>query len=120
MQESLREMLRIGVKGRTVAVLGDMGELDEFSEEEHGNIGRLIAGTGIDVFIGVGPMMSAAAEECMRIRGKKNGSVIHTFRDADEAKQNIMDILKDDDTVLINRITSYNVCYTKLLRSLKV
>ncbi len=101
MQESLREMLRIGVKGRTVAVLGDMGELDEFSEEEHRNIGRLIAGTGIDVFIGVGPMMSAAAEECMRIRGKKNGSVIHTFRDADEAKQNIMDILKDDDTVLI-------------------
>jgi UDP-N-acetylmuramoyl-tripeptide--D-alanyl-D-alanine ligase len=101
MKESLQEMLRLGAKGRTVAVLGDMGELDEFSEEEHRNIGHLIARTGVDVFISVGPMMSAAAKECMTTKGKKNGSGIHTFRDADEANENIMDLLREGDTVLI-------------------
>jgi len=101
MQESLKEMLRLGGGGRTVAVLGDMGELEEFSEGEHKNIGGMIAATGVDVFIGVGRMMSAAAEECIRVKGKKNGPEIYTFRDADEVNQNIMDLLREGDTVLI-------------------
>ncbi|RJQ57044.1 MAG: UDP-N-acetylmuramoyl-tripeptide--D-alanyl-D-alanine ligase [Nitrospiraceae bacterium] len=101
MDESLKEMKRMGGQGRTVAVLGDMGELDEFSEEAHKDIGRTIVETGIDVFIAVGRTMSLAAEECMKIKGKKTGPEIYTFGDADEAEKNITDVLKAGDTVLV-------------------
>jgi UDP-N-acetylmuramoyl-tripeptide--D-alanyl-D-alanine ligase len=101
MEESVKEMVRIGAGGRTVAVLGDMGELDEFSEEAHKNIGRIIAEAGIDVFVAVGQMMSVAAEECINIKGEKAIPEIYTLADADEASNSITAFLKNGDTVLI-------------------
>lgn len=101
MQESLKEMLRMGSQGRTVAVLGDMGELDGFSEKAHRDIGEIIAGTGVNVFIAVGRMMSMAAEECIRIKGKNSSPEIYTFANTHEAGENIQGILKKGDTVLI-------------------
>jgi UDP-N-acetylmuramoyl-tripeptide--D-alanyl-D-alanine ligase len=101
MEESLKEALRLGGEGRIVAVLGDMSELDEFSEVEHRTIGRMVSEMGIDVFIGVGKMMSMAAEESMKTRGQKPVPEIITFANTDEANREIMNILKKRDTVLI-------------------
>jgi UDP-N-acetylmuramoyl-tripeptide--D-alanyl-D-alanine ligase len=101
MEESLREALRLGGKGRITAVLGDMSELDEFSELEHKTIGRMVSEMGIDVFIGVGKMMSLAAEECMKTRGQKPVPEIIAFTNTNEANREIMNILKQQDTVLI-------------------
>ncbi|MDH4029032.1 MAG: UDP-N-acetylmuramoyl-tripeptide--D-alanyl-D-alanine ligase, partial [Nitrospirota bacterium] len=100
MEESLKELVRLAAGGRKVAVLGDMGELDAFSEDEHRKIGRMLPEMGIDVFVAVGEKMGLAAEEITRAK-KPGASVVYKFSDASEAGEGIMDILKHGDTVLI-------------------
>jgi len=101
MREALKEFIRFKRKGRLVAVLGDMKELGEFSEESHRALGKMLSEIGIDVFIAIGEMMRLAVEESQRF--SKNGSppVTYSFKDAFEAKQNIMDILREGDSVLV-------------------
>ena len=101
MKESLKEFVLMKGEKRTVAVLGDMMELGKFSEEAHRAAGKMMSEIGVDVFVAVGEMMSLAAEESKKIRGKKPMPAIYTFRNADEACEDIMDILKHGDTVLI-------------------
>ncbi|RJQ19002.1 MAG: UDP-N-acetylmuramoyl-tripeptide--D-alanyl-D-alanine ligase [Nitrospiraceae bacterium] len=99
MEESLKELVRLRT-GRAVVVLGDMGELEEFSEEAHKSLGRLISEMGANVFVATGEMMSLAAEEIKKA-GAGKGLEVYAFRDADDVSGNIMDILKEGDTVLI-------------------
>jgi len=101
MEGSLRELARPETGGRRVAVLGDMFELDEFSEVEHRNLGRLISEMNIDVFIAVGEMMGMAAEECVKPKSGRSVPKIHTFKNADDTVKEIMNILKEGDTVLV-------------------
>ncbi|GBD97393.1 UDP-N-acetylmuramoyl-tripeptide--D-alanyl-D-alanine ligase [bacterium BMS3Abin06] len=100
-EESLKELIRLAAGGRAVAILGDMRELREFSEDEHRNTGKTVSGIGIDIFIAVGDMMNLAAKESMKAVGDKRGPQAFSFRDIDIAKKNIMEILKQGDTVLI-------------------
>jgi UDP-N-acetylmuramoyl-tripeptide--D-alanyl-D-alanine ligase len=46
--------------GRSIAVLGDMLELGDYSISSHEDIGRLLRERGIGHFIGVGPLMKNA------------------------------------------------------------
>ena len=101
MEKSIKELARLGAGGRMVAVLGDMRELDEFSEQEHRALGRIISETGVDVFVAVGEMMGLAAEESRKAEGGKTPPEVFTFPDVNPAKDNIMDILKEGDTVLV-------------------
>lgn len=101
MKESLKEFVLMKGEKRTVAVLGDMMELGKFSEEAHRAAGKMISEIGVDVFVAVGEMMSLAAEESKKIRCKKSMPAIYTFINADEAREDIVDILKRGDTVLI-------------------
>lgn len=99
MEESLRGLLLIGGPGRFVAVLGDMGELDEFEDEAHRAVGRVVSGIGVDVFVAVGVKMGLAAEESMK--EKKAMLEVHVFDDTDSAGKKIMSLLKEGDTVLV-------------------
>jgi UDP-N-acetylmuramoyl-tripeptide--D-alanyl-D-alanine ligase len=101
MEKSVKELVRLGTGGRKVAVLGDMLELDEFSEKEHRATGDIIRETGVDVFVGVGEMMGLAAEESRKVKGGKTAPEVFTFKDVNSAKEDIMDILKQGDTVLV-------------------
>ncbi len=101
MRESIGELHRLGGEGRIVAILGDMRELGQFSDDEHKGVGRMISETGVDVFVAVGEKMSLAAEECVRLMGEVPGVTVYTFSDAVETKENVKDILKRGDTVLI-------------------
>jgi len=101
MKEALKESVRLGAGGRVVAVLGDMVELNGFSEDAHRGIGKMIFEMGIDVFVAVGDMMALAAQECRDKKGDRVTPLIYTFKDAEEAKGGIMDILKQGDTILI-------------------
>jgi len=101
MKESLRELILVGSLGRLVAVLGDMNELDEFSEEEHRAVGKEISEMGVDVFVAVGHKMGLAAKESMNSIGRKAMKEVYSFTDADSANEKIMDILKVGDTVLV-------------------
>jgi UDP-N-acetylmuramoyl-tripeptide--D-alanyl-D-alanine ligase len=101
MEVALKELVRIGGKGRIVAVLGDMLELGEFSEKAHSDIVEMVSDMGVNVFVGVGEMMSSAAEKSKKMRGKKSLPEIYLFKDVNKASRDIMDILKDGDTVLV-------------------
>ncbi len=102
MKEALKELACRGAKGgRAVAVLGDMYELGEFSEYEHRMLGRMVSEMNIALFVTVGEMMSLAAEESRKARGKKSAPAVYTFKNVDEAKENLKGILKRGDTVLI-------------------
>ncbi|MBI4682457.1 MAG: UDP-N-acetylmuramoyl-tripeptide--D-alanyl-D-alanine ligase [Nitrospirae bacterium] len=100
-EKSVKELVRLGSGGRVVAVLGDMRELDEFSEKEHRAIGRMISETGVDVFVAVGEMMNMAAEESASEKSGAAAPEVFTYIDADSAKDNIMAILRPGDTVLV-------------------
>jgi UDP-N-acetylmuramoyl-tripeptide--D-alanyl-D-alanine ligase len=114
MEESIKELVRMGSRGRVVAALGDMMELRDFSEEAHREIGKIISRTDVDVFVAVGEMMSWAAEETMKA-GKTSG--VFSFRDADEAGKEIMNILKQGDTLLIKG--SRSIAMEKIIRSIR-
>lgn len=47
--------------GRTLLVLGDMGELGDWAEQSHADVGRYAAGK-IDALLAVGPLMKHAVE----------------------------------------------------------
>ena len=116
MAESIKELVRMGsgTGGRVVAALGDMKELRDFSEEAHREIGRLLSEADVDVFVAVGEMMGLAVEESM-----KTGMTpeVFSFRDADEAGKEIMNILKQGDTLLIKG--SRSMLMEKIIRSIR-
>ena len=98
--ESLMELARMRDRGRLVAVLGDMHELGEFSEDAHRTVIRTVFDLGIEVFISVGEMMGIAADETANsIKGGK--TVIYKFGNTEELMGSIGNILKHGDTVLV-------------------
>jgi UDP-N-acetylmuramoyl-tripeptide--D-alanyl-D-alanine ligase len=101
MEQSIRELLRIRSGGRSVAILGDMHELDQFSEKAHRDVGALISALRLEVFVAVGDMMSLAADEAVKSRVTMASPEVYTFRNINEAQNHIMDILKTGDTVLL-------------------
>lgn len=100
MEESLKELVRLGRRGRRIAALGDMRELNDFSEDAHRTLGRKLSEMNVDVFIAVGEMMSLAAEECMKLKGGKSVPEIYTFRDVNDANEDIINIVKHGDIIL--------------------
>jgi UDP-N-acetylmuramoyl-tripeptide--D-alanyl-D-alanine ligase len=100
-KEALKEMVAMRHEGRLVALLGDMFELDEFAEEAHRAIGKMISEMDIDVFVAVGELMAFAAEECISTRGDDPKPVVQQFGSTEEAAKNIMSIIGPRDTVLV-------------------
>lgn len=101
MEASLRELLHFRQSGRLAAVLGDMKELEDFSEEEHRNIGRLIVELGLDVFVAVGDMMGYAAREVSLRAAGRGKPEVFVFRNANEAARHLSHICKKGDTLLV-------------------
>lgn len=82
---------------RHIAILGDMLELGEFSEDEHVFIAKAIKKRKIDVFWGVGPQMKHTFKQLL-----SNGSFkcIH-FNDTKKLMVQLSDQFKPGDAVLI-------------------
>ncbi|MBI5195010.1 MAG: UDP-N-acetylmuramoyl-tripeptide--D-alanyl-D-alanine ligase [Nitrospirae bacterium] len=103
MKEAIKGLGSFKGGGRLVAVLGDMNELGEFSGELHRTIGGEVTAAGIDVFVAVGKMMSLAAEEGQRQRNGRKilTPEIYKFNEVSDARQGILDIIRQGDTVLV-------------------
>jgi UDP-N-acetylmuramoyl-tripeptide--D-alanyl-D-alanine ligase len=95
--EALNELVTMKGKKRAVAILGDMYELGDYAEDAHRDIGRQISNMDIDEFVAVGEMMSLAADEALKNRSRG----VHVFKDVEEAKGHIREIIMPDDIVLI-------------------
>lgn len=91
-------------EGRTVAVLGEMSELGEFSGEEHDRIGLLAVRLGIDQLVVVGP--SARRMHITAINeGSWDGESLY-FDTQDAAFDHLSGALRPGDTVLVKSSNS--------------
>lgn len=90
--------------GRTIAVLGEMSELGEFSGEEHDRIGLLAVRLGIDQLVIVGP--SARRMHISAINeGSWDGESLY-FDTQDAAFDHLSGALLPGDTVLVKSSNS--------------
>jgi len=81
--------------GRKVAVIGKMSEIGKKSREMHVEIGKAIAGTDIDLVIGV-------CEETKDILAELGGKETHYFETSDGLDEYLLEnVLRDGDAVLI-------------------
>ena len=81
---------------RTVAVLGDMGELGELTNQAHYNVGALAAMLGIDCVVAVGAKASRIADGT-----EMNGGEVLYFKTVDEALGTVLDQLKPGTAMLV-------------------
>jgi UDP-N-acetylmuramoyl-tripeptide--D-alanyl-D-alanine ligase len=87
------------VRGRRVAVLGDMGELGEASRDMHRGIGQLAAEMELDQLWCVGPRAKDIALAA-KAGGMGRAKVKH-FADKAALEPELLDFLADGDTVLV-------------------
>ena len=103
--QTLAQLGRIG--SRTVAVLGHMAELGDFSRSEHDSIGRLVVRLNIDQLVVVGEeaklIHMGASQE-----GSWDGESMF-FSTIDEAFEYLRGILSQGDTVLVKSSKSANL-----------
>jgi UDP-N-acetylmuramoyl-tripeptide--D-alanyl-D-alanine ligase len=61
-RSALESLARLEDGGRTIAVIGDMGELGETADEAHREVGRLAARLGIDHLLAIGERAALVIE----------------------------------------------------------
>ncbi len=105
MSAALRTLAQITGPGeRTVAVLGAMSELGEYSDEEHDRVGLLAVRLGIQRIVVVGPEARRMYLEAVA-QGSWDAEAIF-FSTADEAYDYLMGELRDGDRVLVKSSNS--------------
>lgn len=92
---AVREFARLEARGRRIAVMGDMKELGAASQEYHRALGRLLAESGVDVVVGVGPECRALLEEV--------GAAAETraFARVEELRAVLGELVRPGDAVLL-------------------
>lgn len=81
---------------RTVAVLGDMLELGDYSETAHSLCGEYAAEKGVDILFAYGPQSRFTAEKAKK-SGIKN---VYCFDDENALAEKINDVILPGDSVL--------------------
>lgn len=91
-------------EGRKIAVLGDIKELGNHSEEIHRSIGELIIKNKIDILITVGEYSKYINEEAIKLGFNKDNA--YNFDNKEEAIELINKIKKDNDNYLVKASNS--------------
>ncbi|MEY4276199.1 MAG: hypothetical protein RIS26_662 [Actinomycetota bacterium] len=108
MKAALQTLAHIGRnKFRTIAVLGEMAELGEFSAEAHDQLGRLVVRYNIDRLVVVGAGAKLIHMGAM-FEGSWDGESIY-FDSSSEALQHIRGMLVSGDIVLVKSSKSANL-----------
>jgi UDP-N-acetylmuramoyl-tripeptide--D-alanyl-D-alanine ligase len=84
--------------GRRVAVLGDMRELGDYTNEGHRLVGRRAADV-VDLLVTVGELGAAIAAEAQEVQF--NPAALHVTHAADETIALLRTLLQPDDLVLV-------------------
>jgi UDP-N-acetylmuramoyl-tripeptide--D-alanyl-D-alanine ligase len=96
MAAALDALARVDVPGRRLAVLGEMRELGELSVPEHAALGDLVATTGIDALVAVGPESAPLAEQA-----RLAGVAVTEVPDASSALDAVRHFVHGGDAVLV-------------------
>jgi len=100
MAAALRTLAQVVRPGeRSVAVLGEMAELGEFSTEEHDRIGRLVVRLGIGQLVVVGPG-AAPIHQAATLEGSWDGESVY-IEDVDDAVRALQEMVRPGDVVLV-------------------
>lgn len=100
--------------GRTVAVLGDMGELGENERALHARVGRAAAAEGIDVLLCAGAL-SANLAQAARDAGEH--TQVMWYKTREELCEHLLTLLQPGDSVLVK--ASHFMGYEKIVETLK-
>jgi UDP-N-acetylmuramoyl-tripeptide--D-alanyl-D-alanine ligase len=85
-----------GCTGRRVLIAGDMLELGADAEELHRQTGRQLAGEGLELIVGVGPLGALIAEAAAQA-----GNRTEAIADVDQALDRACEIVGPGDVVLV-------------------
>ncbi|MEN9608155.1 MAG: hypothetical protein RLZZ06_86 [Actinomycetota bacterium] len=108
MKAALQTLAHLGKSGRrTIAVLGEMAELGEFSAESHDEIGRLVVRYNIDQLVVVGQGAKLIHMGAM-FEGSWDGESVY-FDSSSEALEHIRGMLVSGDIVLVKSSKSANL-----------
>jgi UDP-N-acetylmuramoyl-tripeptide--D-alanyl-D-alanine ligase len=108
MKAALQTLAHLGKSGRrTLAVLGEMAELGEFSRDAHDQIGRLVVRYNIDQLVVVGAGAKLIHMGAM-FEGSWDGESIY-FESSSEALHHIRGMLVSGDIVLVKSSKSANL-----------
>ena len=99
MRSSLEYLASVGTGRRTVAILGDMGELGDRSHDFHREVGRLVSELGIDCLIAIG-REAAGYVEGVREEGACGGCCYY-FADREQALAEAPGLIESGDVVLV-------------------
>jgi UDP-N-acetylmuramoyl-tripeptide--D-alanyl-D-alanine ligase len=98
-------------EGRTIAVLGDMGELGADERQLHAQVGAYVAERNIDVLFAAGELSAELAEGA----GGKSTEV-HYFETRDALLEELLPFVRAGDTILVK--ASHFMDYPKLVKAL--
>lgn len=108
MKAALQTLAHLGKAGRrTIAVLGEMAELGEFSRDAHDQVGRLVVRYNIDRLVVVGSGAKLIHMGAM-FEGSWDGESIY-FDSSSEALDYIRGMLVSGDIVLVKSSKSANL-----------
>ena len=97
---------------RRVAVLGDMGELGDLTDQAHFNAGALAAMLGIDFVIAIGSKAARIADGA----AMSGGDVVH-FATKEEALPTVREQLRPNTSMLIK--ASHSMRFERLTEDLR-
>lgn len=106
MRSSLEYLVLVGAGRRTVAVLGDMGELGPESAGYHRQVGAAAAELGIDCLIGVGELAAGFIEGARKAASGLPDRLPdtpepHHFADREAALSQVPSLIRPGDVVLV-------------------
>lgn len=108
MKAALQTLAHLGKSGRrTIAVLGEMAELGEFSRDAHDEIGRLVVRYNIDHLVVIGHGAKLIHMGAM-FEGSWDGESVY-FESSSEALTYIRGMLVSGDIVLVKSSKSANL-----------
>ena len=100
--------------GRTIAVLGDMGELGQDERELHYEIGQALEDNHIGYVFTVGDL----SEEINKALSQKNSSCMaHHYQNVDAMLEDLLPIIRGGDTILVK--ASHFMNFAKVVETLK-
>lgn len=100
---------------RKIAVLGDMFELGEFSEEIHKKVGIEVVTHKIDMLVTVGKLAKYIAEEAKYLRMPEENII--SLETTEEASAYLNNILQKDDAVLLK--AAHGMHFSEILKLIK-
>jgi len=108
MRAALQTLAHLGKSGRrTIAVLGEMAELGEYSRDAHDQVGRLVVRYNIDQLVVIGTAAKLIHMGAMQ-EGSWDGESIF-FESSSDALPYIREMLEPGDIVLVKSSKSANL-----------